>query len=464
MPTQLPLHLPTSAPGSLTSPFRDSAFEQNKLDAIHRWVPWIAGFSAGFVADVFQQYAPVNEGRAISVLDPFAGVGTTLVEGLRHGFHVAGFEINPFAVLAARVKCTAFTIEPQILAEAIQWFTAQARERTNSIDRAFLKGDDISQCEPAPISHPPVHFRSRVPFFSPAVERKVLHCLDIIREISSTPIQEIVLLALGSILVQISNYSYEPSLGSRKAAGKEEILNADVVGILTTKLQSMFEDIVHYRTEMERFAYVPSAMIIHDSSLCLKSYLAPDSIDIVVTSPPYLNNYHYVRNTRPHLFWLDFIATPAQLRSLENANFGKYWQTVRDAEPIKLDFCLPELEEIIHEIANQNQDKGVYGGQGWANYAASYFNDSYRLCSHLQYVLKPSGVAVIVLGNSIIQGVSVPTDRLFGAIGELCGLKLEGIYLLRDKRVGTSIINSVIRNGKATKVSLYETAVVLRKQ
>jgi hypothetical protein len=65
--------------------FRDSAFDQNKRDAVHRWVPWIAGFSAGFVADTFRHYLPDSERRDVVVLEPFSGVGTTLVEGLLHG-------------------------------------------------------------------------------------------------------------------------------------------------------------------------------------------------------------------------------------------------------------------------------------------------------------------------------------------------------------------------------------------
>lgn len=222
MATQLSLNLQAAPSDASPATFRDPACEQNKVDAIHRWVPWIAGFSAGFVTDVLRHYVSPDRPQSVTVLDPFAGVGTTWVEGLRHGFHVVGFEINPFAVLATRVKSSAFLIDPSALAEAIQTFDSQALERTSPIDQAFLRGDDVSQCDPAPKSHPPANFRSRVPFFSPAVERKVLHCLDIIREISASLIQDLFLLALGSILVQISNYSYEPSLGSRRAAGRKK--------------------------------------------------------------------------------------------------------------------------------------------------------------------------------------------------------------------------------------------------
>ncbi len=464
MATQLTLNFdPLRIEPSETSatPFRDSAFEQNKRDAIHRWVPWIAGFSAGFVADALRYYAP--SGSSGHVLDPFAGVGTTLVESLRRGYRVTGFEINPFAALVSRVKCSAGSIQPHELWEAILSFEDTARRRVATIDAAFARGDDIARCLPEPVSRPPAHFRSRIPFFSPAVERKILHCLDIIRELAQPNIRDVALVALGAILVQVSNYSYEPSLGSRIAAGKPNVLNADVVGLVAEKLRAMHDDIALFRNEMTQWRPAPTADVFLESALNLNQVLSPESVDIVITSPPYLNNYHYIRNTRPHLFWLDFVATPAELKHLERANFGKYWQTVRDAQLAQLEFRMPFLEEIIATIAERNPERGAYGGRGWANYAVAYFNDCHRICWNLRYVLKPGAVAVFVLGNSIMQGVHLPTDQIFGEIGKLCGLQLEAIHMLREKRVGNSIINSSIRNGTTMPITLYETAVVLRK-
>jgi trans-2-enoyl-CoA reductase len=79
-------------------------------------------------------------------------------------------------------------------------------------------------------------------------------------------------------------------------------------------------------------------------------------------------------------------------------------------------------------------------------------------------LLKPNVAAVIVLGNSIIQGVEVKTDYLFGQIAELCGLTFEDTFLLREKRTGTSIIQSAVRVDRAAhKTVLYESAIVLRR-
>ena len=55
-------------------------------------------------------------------------------------------------------------------------------------------------------------------------------------------------------------------------------------------------------------------------------------MDLLVTSPPYLNNYHYNRNTRPHLYWLGFCSSPGDMKHLEEHNFGTYWQNARDPQ------------------------------------------------------------------------------------------------------------------------------------
>jgi hypothetical protein len=131
---------------------------------------------------------------------------------------------------------------------------------------------------------------------------------------------------------------------------------------------------------------------------------------------------------------------------------------------VGLSFPFPELLETISTIRKLNTEKAQYGGEGWANYAATYFNDAYRFCRILADLLRPQGAAVIVLGNSIIQGVEVKTDYFFGRIAELCGLRFEESLLLRKKRTGSSIIQSSVRTDKAaSETALYESAIVLMK-
>lgn len=98
-----------------TSAFSDPAFAGNKTQPIHRWVPWIAGFSSDFVRNALKEYLH-DKG---TVLDPFAGVGTTLVEAILAGHDAVGFEINPYPALASRTKLHAYLVDTHTLQSEI---------------------------------------------------------------------------------------------------------------------------------------------------------------------------------------------------------------------------------------------------------------------------------------------------------------------------------------------------------
>ncbi len=433
--------------------FRDPAFTENRQQRIHRWVPWIAGFSSQFVRDCFDRYCP-DHGMpgSITVLDPFSGVGTTLVEAIRMGYQSVGFEINPYAALVTRAKVECCETSPEDLRDWADRFA-------NHMLRVKREGI------PAPDGVRPPQFRSRIPFYSPAVEKQVLHALDFIRRIDDVAIRDLFLVAFGSVMVRFSNYSYEPSLASRPGSGKPLIDDADVASVIAGKLYEITSDMRALQAEPGVRQAAARAQVYMDSIFRWDLYLDEGSIDLVVTSPPYLNNYHYIRNTRPHLFWLELVHDTNQLKQIEVESFGKFWQTVRDAPPMNLTFPMPELQAILDRLRETNVGKGTYGGGGWANYAVTYFNDTYRFCKALRKLLRPGGRAVIVIGNSILQGLEIKTDKFLGEIGERCGLRCEAIHTLRKKRVGNSIISSEARNAPDAKSNarLYEVAVILEK-
>jgi hypothetical protein len=428
--------------------FGDTAFTKNRQEPLHRWVPWIAGFSAGFVQEVFDAAVPSGCDE-VTILDPFAGVGTTLVEGLKRGYNVIGFEINPYAALACEVKVSCIRHKLGPLGEAIS-------QLEDSVSQPAYK-------KMSPKSSVPRKFKSRIQFFSPAVEREVLLLQDFIADQKDDFVKKVLRLTLGSVMVTFSNYSYEPSLSTRSAVGKELIETADVFRIFRDKLREIEEDISLFRQDVKRFRRKPKAEIYVRSYLQSADVLKPGTVDVLVTSPPYLNNYHYVRNTRPQLYWLKLIDDNGGLKKLEEENFGRFWQTVRGGPPVALSFKLPELESILDTIRERNPEKGVYGGVGWANYAATYFNDCARFFEVTRHVMKSGGVVVVVIGNNIVQGVHIETDRFLAQIGEMHGFRLEGMHRVRSKRTGSSIVNSSVRAGiTKTPTELYETAVELR--
>ena len=438
--------LPSPSAAPQNGVFSDTAFTKNRTEPLHRWVPWIAGFSAPFVAGVLEAAAAADP-TDVTVLDPFAGVGTTLVEAVRRGHNAIGFEINPYAALVCRVKLKCFDYDVGLLERAIRDLEVHMAHRSRS----------------RPASKPPLHFHTRSPFFSPAVERKVLRVLDYIAGLQEQWLKDIFRVALGAVMVSFSNYSYEPSLGRRSSAGKSEIEDADVGGILAAKLTQMLTDIALWQLHVATLPKRPSAEL-HARSFLTDDRLVPDaSVDFLITSPPYLNNYHYIRNTRPQLYWLGLVERPADLKEMERLNFGKFWQTVRAGPTIKLEFECPELARELKALRARNPERGVYGGRGWANYAAAYFNDCFRFCRAARRVMRRGGTVVIVIGNSILQGIEFKTERHLAQIAENCGFQLVGLHRVRTKRTGSSIVNSSVRAGTTKeKVELYECALELK--
>ncbi len=445
--TQLPLFgKAADGNGNGQANFRDPAFGENKNLPLHRWVPWIAGYSAAFVDDVISAYLGNRTGAL--VLDPFCGVGTTLLQAVLRGHEAVGFEINPYPSLAARAKLSAATVN---LIEFDSAYSSMRKASENWRTGLLPEG-----------THPPP-LKSRIPFFSPCVEGQALHALSFINQIKPQSVADLFRTAFGAVMVSFSNYSYEPSLGVRTAVGKPLIDDADVAQVLLHKLSLMRADIIWVKEETQGKP-LGTGRVFNSDFFGTNHYLETGTVHLMVTSPPYMNNYHYVRNTRPQLYWLNFISSPGEQRYLETNNFGQYWQTVRDIEPIALVFEHRLLSRILRELREIRIEKGAYGGPGWANYVASYFNDCYRFMSALRRVLARGGVGVVVIGNSIIQGVNINTENILGEIGTIQGLILEGVHCIREKRVGASITQSSVRQGERNKATLSESAVIFRKR
>ena len=96
-------------------------------------------------------------------------------------------------------------------------------------------------------------------------------------------------------------------------------------------------------------------------------------------------------------------------------------------------------------------------------HAVPYFNNWYHSCEITRGLRRPGAIAVIVIGNNILQGVEVASDRFFAGIAQRVGFEVVDLHRVRDKRTGSSIVNSSVRVGEnSAQVELHETAVELR--
>ena len=181
--------------------------------------------------------------------------------------------------------------------------------------------------------------------------------LDFVRQLANKSIVDLCKLAFAATMVEYSNYSYEPSLGRRAAAGRADVEDYPVAATVAEKLDQMADDADWYRRVRVR-PRRRSGRVFVESFFEGYSRLQRGSVDLLVTSPPYANNYHYNRNTRPHLYWLGYCTSPDDLRRLEPLNFGTYWQHVREREHVKLDETAAdtEIQHTLAQIRKRNPD------------------------------------------------------------------------------------------------------------
>jgi hypothetical protein len=215
----LQMCLPGLRPGELAEDSIDRASGQvNKLQeadrVIHDWYRFVLSFPPHLVRDYLQDF---GLGRGHTVLDPFCGTGTTLVEAKLNGIQAFGLESNPFPHFASSVKVN-WNIDPDVLvSRAHQVADAtleQLREQGIDDDRPFggdigdiplksLKPEAMKLLIKNSISLLPLH--------------KTLVLLDHLKEHSNETYYNHALLALGNALVlSIGNLRFGPEVGIGK--------------------------------------------------------------------------------------------------------------------------------------------------------------------------------------------------------------------------------------------------------
>ena len=96
-------------------------FNKNKSEPIHRWYPFVEGYSKEFIQSI------INE-QSIDIevcVEPFSGSGTTALELQNMGIKCVSFEVNPFMYLLAKVKLQT-SYDPSV---AMQCFVSIKRRR-----------------------------------------------------------------------------------------------------------------------------------------------------------------------------------------------------------------------------------------------------------------------------------------------------------------------------------------------
>jgi len=388
--------------GEATGPI---TFRSNESLPVHRWWPYVQGYSAEFVRGVLSA-DPLPPGA--TVLDPFAGSGTTLVETRRAGARAWGTELLAPAVLAARVK-TRFELSPRALRSAA----------ARTVDRARGR-------EPGAL---PFLRETRRQF-----DRKNRDDLTRLRDAlpsGHSGIADALRLAFGRILIPASRLHRSPCLGYNR---RYRPGGADPFALFASATEEMATDLEWLAGERGRWG--PPARVVAGDA---RTVAWPNgSVDLAVTSPPYVNGMDYVMNYKVDLAWLGYARSYADLAALRSAEVAcdnlprtetaPYLATAGSGDPW--------LDEILAQIRENVRRKGSYRRDDVHAVVRRYFSDLAPVLARVRDALVPGGRFVLVVGDSLLAGTYVPGDLLTARLGAALGFSIVSVQVARARRSG----------------------------
>lgn len=411
--------------------------QQNRLRAedraIHDWYRFVLSFPSHLVREYLDIFGVDATQR---VLDPFCGTGTTLVECKKLGIPSVGIERNPMAGFASHTKVD-WDIDSHALVAHAQRIAERTRERLQADgiddlgDAPLFRNDDgrITDLWTLPADRMALLVKNSI---SPLPLHKTLLLLDMLDRYAAEAVREHERLALAAALVSdISNLHFGPEVGVRKI--QEDV---PVIGPWLDRVRTMGDDLVALRHQAATEATVNLA-----DARRLDEFLEPESIDVVITSPPYPNEKDYTRTTRLESVLLGFIRDKHDLRRLKQELVRSNTRGVYKSDT---DDALVAEHEGIQRIAQCIEERRIEQGKTsgferqYARVTQLYFGGMVRHLSSLRSRLRPGARLAYVVGDQASYlRVMIRTGQILGELAEALGYELTGIDLFR-KRIATA--------------------------
>ncbi len=314
------------------------------------------------------------------ILDPFMGSGTALLEGVLHpNFENAyGIDINPLALLIAKVKTTA--IEPQFLWDEYHKIVKNClSEKSNAIfNRKKIETPKFFN----------INF-----WFKPEVILDLALIKQSIDRIENKDIRDFFLVAFSETVRDVSN--------TRKKEYKLYRMSPDILKKHNPKTIEEFREKAKeniYR--MENFMRERNGCKVHilAEDTRLKTSVPDDSVDLIVTSPPYGDSrttVAYGQFSRLALQWLGY--SEEDVYKIDRVSLGGI-----PAENMNVDLASPTLKNVLDEISKIDARR--------AKDVLSFYIDFDKCINELHRVTKKGAYLCFVLGNRTVKGIKIPTD------------------------------------------------------
>lgn len=385
-------------------------------------------FAAKFPPQIPRLFIEELTASGDSVLDPMAGSGTTIVEALLLRREAFGYDIDPLAVRLCRVKTT--WLDPKEMESIGLGITnlAQTTMKSESSLRRELmvRFDEVA--------------RNFLDFwFLTRTQLELLSLIQAIEKTTESPVRDFFELVFSScIIAKSGGVSLARDLAHSRPHRDKLKKPKNAITEFTVRLGKV----------LRKFHNLPQRVKkVYVSERNAKDVPLPaNSIDLIVTSPPYANAIDYMRAHKFSLVWFGHslsVLSDLRGRYIGSEKVGDKWN-----------------EGLPNRAENAVAKLGQFD-PGKAKILRKYLLEMAQVLGEMNRVLKPEKGAVIVVGPSLMRGFEVLTHEYLAEIGEATGLRLVGIQKRKIDRDRRMLPVSFGRNGDSViEQRMHEEFVV----
>ena len=385
-----------------------TTFADNMKLPIHRWYRYTAGFSGAWVGKVIESEKLSNR---CHIIDPFVGSGTVAIESTMHGVMAYGLESNPYVYKIANSK--------------LKWNVLSIEDIRTSAKKLL----ESAKCIRHDVStYPDLILR--------CFHEEVLIKLDALKceclKMSDGDEKDFMWFVITSILRSTSHVGTAQWQYIQPNKTKSNVL--DPFDAFSKKIQDICSDI--------RSADIADS---NHNAIILKQDARgdvgiPDGWgDLVITSPPYANNYDYADAMRLEmLFWGDINGWDG-LKNVSSHLVRACTQHVSKLKPevdnlLNSSLLSPIRTELVEKYRLLETERANHGGKKNYHYMIlAYFYDLARVFQMLNKKTNDNCKMCFVIGDSAPYGIYIPVDEWLGKLAISAGFREYEFEKLRDR-------------------------------
>jgi len=361
-----------------------------------KWTHGYHRYPAKFIPQLVERLIDtyITNGTA-HVNDPFMGCGTTVVTAISRGFHASGTDINKVAHLVTGAKAKA--IRPDYLEEKVKQFLSQIC-RPGEEQSLFVKSQICSQI-------PEKHMERIDYWFAEETRDEMGKILTLILDETDPAVKSFLLVAFSHVL-KICSIWNQGSTKPTRDLKKRPTPPYDAIKRHLTKMlkgNAHFYEVVpaHVRNQLDNYLNIQIGSAKTQS-------VPDDSVDLIVSSSPYVTSYEYADLHQLSTIWLDLAD---DLKEYKKQFIGTSYKQYED-KPLRSQIA----SDIVAQMVPESKKKGKEIEAFFID-MQEVFNESFR-------ILKPGGRCCYVIGNTKLKGVDILNAEAFAECLQYSGFKL----------------------------------------